>query len=225
MNKRAIMTLGTLLTVASASASTTLPAFAATNTANELHKVTICHANNSATGASGNQPYVRITVDSHSVTHGTGHDDHGGPVATSLAVAQQLKDTHTKWGDIIPPIPADHYPGANWTAEGQVVYSHSCSCLTPTTQVVPATTDNDKDTKETHRTETPRKKTSEHSVVTPKSVTATVVSAPVAPINPTVTELPHTGMSNPLLMTLSLGAITAITTAGGARLRKLFLQQ
>lgn len=85
------------------------------------HKVTICHRTNSVKNA-----YVQITV-SKSAVDGQGHNDHThhtGPVATSEAVAQNLKDQKIKWGDIIPPF--NGFGGQNWTAEGQAIYHNDC---------------------------------------------------------------------------------------------------
>ena len=99
----------------------------------EDHKVTICHSTNSATN-----PYVRITVDKNAVdgvsgnSQGNPHDhygEHQGPVATSEAVAAQLKSEKTKWGDIIPPV-APHN-GYNWTAEGRAIYDNGCNYTSP----------------------------------------------------------------------------------------------
>lgn len=79
-------------------------------------KITICHRSNAV-----DNPYQKISVDLSAVD-GEGKNDHSlhtGPVATSEAVAQALKDSKTKWGDIIPNI-------LNWTTEGQGVYNNDC---------------------------------------------------------------------------------------------------
>jgi hypothetical protein len=89
---------------------------------NVEEKVTICHRTDAV-----NNPYRRITV-SQSAVDGAGkndHTSHEGPVASSLAVAQALKASHTKWGDIIPAY--GDYAGYNWTAEGQTVYNNGCN--------------------------------------------------------------------------------------------------
>jgi hypothetical protein len=90
-------------------------------------KVTICHRTDSVVN-----PYQQETVDADSADGNTGndngqadHSEHTGPVATSEAFAQALKDAHQKWGDIIPP--HDNYAGLNWTAEGQAVYNNDCN--------------------------------------------------------------------------------------------------
>lgn len=91
-------------------------------------KVTICHRTDSATS-----PYVSIEVDQNAVDgnagNNTGKDhygEHTGPLASSQEVAQALKDSKTKWGDIIPPIEGVH-SGLNWTSEGQAIYNNGCS--------------------------------------------------------------------------------------------------
>lgn len=87
-------------------------------------KVTICHRTNSVTN-----PYVQNTV-AQSAVDGVGNSDHygehKGPVATSEAVAQILKDNKINWGDIIPPVPNVH-AGLNWTTEGQIIYRNNCN--------------------------------------------------------------------------------------------------
>jgi hypothetical protein len=95
-------------------------------------KVTICHRTNAV-----QNPYVRETVALSSVDGNLG-DDHGqgdhfaehkGPVASSEAVAQALKDDDQKWGDIIPPNPAG--TSLNWDADGQAIYANDCNYVTP----------------------------------------------------------------------------------------------
>lgn len=89
-------------------------------TAGNDDNVTICHRSNSVTN-----PYVQETVDPSSID-GQGKDDHSqhtGPVATSQAVAQALKDNHEDWGDIIPNI-------LNWTPEGIAIYNNGCNYVT-----------------------------------------------------------------------------------------------
>jgi hypothetical protein len=95
----------------------------------EEQKVTICHRHNSVTN-----PYNKESVSKNAVD-GEGKNDHThhtGPVATSEAVAQALKDSKTKWGDIIPPF--DDFAGYNWTTEGQAIYNNDCNYVeTPKT--------------------------------------------------------------------------------------------
>jgi hypothetical protein len=102
----------------------------------ETEKVTICHGTDAV-----KNPYVRLTVDADSADGNTDndngkgdHSEHTGPIATSEAVAQALKDNKQAWGDIIP---AHHnYAGLNWTAEGQAIYNNNCNYATtdePTT--------------------------------------------------------------------------------------------
>lgn len=89
--------------------------------------VTICHRTNSVTN-----PYVRETVDPDSADGNTSndngkgdHSEHTGPVASTQAQAQALKDAKIDWGDIIPP--HDNYGGLNWDAQGQAVYNNDCN--------------------------------------------------------------------------------------------------
>lgn len=97
-----------------------------------VHKVTICHATNAV-----KNPYVRIEVDADAADGDTGtdngqgdHTTHTGPVASSEALAQSLKDDKQDWGDIIPP--HDSYAaGLNWTTVGQAVYNNGCNYATP----------------------------------------------------------------------------------------------
>jgi hypothetical protein len=89
----------------------------------EEQKYDICHATNAA-----NNPYNSISV-SKSAVDGAGNGDHyvehTGPVAETQATAQQLKDTKTSWGDIIPPVTGAH-SGLNWTAAGQTIWQNDC---------------------------------------------------------------------------------------------------
>jgi len=86
-------------------------------------EITICHGTNSVTN-----PYTKISV-SESAVDGSGGGDHftehKGSVATSLTVAQLIKDSNNKWGDIIPPVSPYHI-GLNWTSEGRAVYENNC---------------------------------------------------------------------------------------------------
>lgn len=95
------------------------------------NKVTICHGTTSVTN-----PYTRPTVDADAADGNTGNDNgqgdhstHTGPVATSPAVAQGLKNAKVAWGDIIPP--HHNYPGLNWTAAGQEIYNNNCEYVEP----------------------------------------------------------------------------------------------
>ncbi len=93
-------------------------------------KVDICHRTDAVTN-----PYTSNSVDADSADGDTGndngkgdHSEHSGPIATSQAVAQDLKDNDQKWGDIIPP--HDNYPGLNWTTEGQAIWNNGCNYVT-----------------------------------------------------------------------------------------------
>ena len=104
---------------------------------NDDKKVTICHRTNSV-----NNPYVSISVSENAVDGINGNNfgadhygEHQGPVASSAAIAQALKDDKEKWGDIIPPLDGVHQ-GLNWTAAGQAVYLNHCNYVTAVTAVV-----------------------------------------------------------------------------------------
>lgn len=90
------------------------------------HKVTICHATDSATN-----PYVEITVDIASSGYvKAGHADHIGPVPTSQADVDQFKADGIHWGDVIPAYHYDptnfDYPGLN-VPEGQFLLDNGCA--------------------------------------------------------------------------------------------------
>jgi hypothetical protein len=87
-------------------------------------RVTICHRTDAV-----KNPYVKITVDSFAAdaqppAQGDHALEHQGPIASSEAVAQSLKDQHIEWGDIIPP--HDNFAGLNWTAAGQAIFRNDC---------------------------------------------------------------------------------------------------
>jgi hypothetical protein len=91
------------------------------------HKVTICHATDSATN-----PYVEITVDIASSGYvKAGHDGHTGPVPTSISEVQAFKAAGTKWGDVIPAYHYDptnfDYPGLNWDQTGMDLLNNGCA--------------------------------------------------------------------------------------------------
>lgn len=95
----------------------------------EEAKVTICHATNSATN-----PYTQIEVNQSAADGIAGnsgqqpdhYSEHTGPLASSEAVAQQLKSDKIDWGDIIPPIEGIH-EGRNWSAQGQAMWNNNCN--------------------------------------------------------------------------------------------------
>jgi hypothetical protein len=102
-------------------------------------KVTLCHGTNA-----DNNPYVVVNVSSKSVQHKifgpNGHGTHTGPIWNAT-----LKPNHIAWGDIIPPFDygkngENHYPGLNWTAEGQAIFNAGCAIVAPPTSTPPSTT-------------------------------------------------------------------------------------
>lgn len=99
-----------------------------TKTDTQPVKVMICHRTDAVTN-----PYRSITVDSNAVDgvgKGDHYGEHQGPLASTAAIAQQLKTAHTKWGDIIPPLAGVH-AGLNWTTEGQAIYNNDCRIPAP----------------------------------------------------------------------------------------------
>lgn len=102
------------------------------------NKVQICHRTSSATN-----PYTINQVSINATGNGTGVGDHfmnhTGPVAYTQAIAEQLKDEHQDWGDIIPPN-AGSPNGLNWSVVGQAVYENGCNPVTVVTPVRPVAT-------------------------------------------------------------------------------------
>jgi hypothetical protein len=98
--------------------------------------ITICHRSN----AVGNE-YQEITVDASAVDGVGGGDhfgEHQGPLVTSSAEAQALKDQMIMWGDIIPPLEGVH-GGLNWP-QGQAILENNCEFVTPPTTTAPPRT-------------------------------------------------------------------------------------
>ncbi len=98
-------------------------------------KIMICHRANAV-----DNPYQNIQVNQNS-TDGSGgngdhFDEHKGPLAYSETVAQNLKDDHIEWGDIIPPIAGtDAAAGLNWTHLGQAMWDNDCTYVTMVDEV------------------------------------------------------------------------------------------
>lgn len=110
--------------------------FASRSFATQDDKVTICHGTDSVT-----HPYTTPTVDVASAT-AEGHASHTGPIATSQTVAQDLKDDHIQWGDIIPPFPTSGVVGGlNWTTEGEAIYNNGCNYVTTEPTPTPTPTE------------------------------------------------------------------------------------
>ena len=117
-------------------ASLVAASFVPSALAGDKTEITICHG----TGANGN-PYVvnSPAINSSGAFAGelaAGHNDHIGPL--------WFDGIQETWGDIIPPYdypPADfHYPGLNWTAEGQAIYNNGCNIPEPTPEPTPEVT-------------------------------------------------------------------------------------
>ena len=86
------------------------------------HKVTICHATNSATN-----PYTKNTVSYKSVVKKAGHNSHQHDgVAVSIDHAEQLKKSGKRWGDIIPELAKYNFAGMNLTTEGRTILANDC---------------------------------------------------------------------------------------------------
>ena len=90
------------------------PAIGTITTTNNAHnKVTICHATGSKTN-----PYVVITPDASGVIDGHyAHQDHRDIIPAFDYVGKD-KVVH-------------HFPGQNWTAEGQAIFNNGCKVPKP----------------------------------------------------------------------------------------------
>lgn len=95
--------------------------------------IQICHGTNAV-----DNPYTTQSVDPDSIgdNNGGDHSTHTGPIASTTAIAQALKDAHIDWGDIIPA--HNGFPGLNWTPEGIAIYNNGCSLPTPTLSPSPS---------------------------------------------------------------------------------------
>jgi uncharacterized repeat protein (TIGR01451 family) len=95
----------------------------------EIKKHTICHATNSTTNPySGHED----TINPSGSGVLNGHLDHTGPVPTSQADLEQMKDDHIQWGDIIPPFEWDGQTySLNWTDAGQAIFDNGCAVPQP----------------------------------------------------------------------------------------------
>jgi uncharacterized repeat protein (TIGR01451 family) len=88
-------------------------------------KHTICHATSSTTNPYSGRDET-ITPSQDGVLNG--HLDHTGPVPTSQAHLEQLKDDHIQWGDIIPPFEHDGQTySLNWSDAGQAIFREGCA--------------------------------------------------------------------------------------------------
>ncbi len=101
-------------------------------------EIIICHATGSQS-----HPYE---VNSPSIDS-NGYDDAGGHAAPAHQGPVWFPGITVAWGDIIPPYdfaPANfHFPGYNWTAEGQAIFNNDCNIpavATPTPTLAPTPT-------------------------------------------------------------------------------------
>lgn len=74
--------------------------------------VTICHRQDNADP----MPYEQLSLNANGAVNG--HSNHGGPI--------WYEGIDGEWGDIIPPIPSEQYPGMNWTTEGEEIWNNDC---------------------------------------------------------------------------------------------------
>ncbi len=178
-------------------------------------KITICHRTDSVTN-----PYNVLSVDPDAADGNTGndngrgdHSEHTGPVATSQAMAQALKDAKQEWGDIIPP--HDNYGGLNWTPDGQAIYRNGCSYVTTTTTptMTPTTTGTPSPTATPTQTPSPTNGPSATPTPTTPEGEPTQTPTPTSAQNPT--ETPTQGPSATPAFSNSGGVIS---TGGGAML-------
>ncbi len=153
------------------------------------NKITICHATN----AEGN-PYVVNTpnISSEGFVEG-GHSDHTGPI--------WFPGIDVMWGDIIPAFWYEptgiHYPGVNWTAEGQAIYENGCNIPEPTAP--PPTAPPPTDAPTLPPTDAPTLPPTEPPAPTPTLPNTSTLSDPAQPMN---------GSGSILLVLLLLGSAT-----------------
>jgi hypothetical protein len=179
---------------------------------NNEAKVIICHRTDAV-----NNPYVRISV-SVNAANGEQHDDHSshtGPVASSLSVATTLKQSHTKWGDIISAYPG--YAGYNLAGGGQAILDNGCKYPARAASVEPATTASDSSCKPAKEDKpvVPAKPVKVKTPVHPATVETPAPSVVVPAEHTAVAapaELPHTGTDTTRMIATALSlAVTAYT--------------
>ncbi|HEX6919353.1 MAG TPA: hypothetical protein VF314_03895 [Actinomycetes bacterium] len=160
-------------------------------------KVKICHRTNA-----NNNPYRFIEVATEAADGKSKGDhalEHQGPVWNPT-----LKPAGIKWGDIIPEYTDDrgfHFPGYNWTAEGQAIWENGCKPVTPTTP--PETTPPETTPPETTPPETTPPETTTPAVLpTGTTPPAGVLGEKVGPLAPSGSAL-----SLPMALLTSLGLL------------------
>lgn len=177
-------------------------------------KVKICHRTNA-----NNNPYRFIEVATEAADGRSKGDhalEHQGPVWNP-----NLKPAGIKWGDIIPEYTDDrgfHFPGYNWTAEGQAIWRNGCKPVTPTKPPVtspPETSPPETTPPETTPPETTPPETTPPESTTPESTTPAVLptgagtTPPAAVLGEKVGPLAPSGsaLSLPMALLTSLGLL------------------
>ncbi len=100
-------------------------------------KIRICHRTSAA-----NNPYTSNNIsvsaaDGESGNSGNESDhygEHKEELAATKEIAEELKNNHEDWGDIIPPIINVH-DGLNWTTEGIAMWENDCNFVEDDTTV------------------------------------------------------------------------------------------
>lgn len=247
-----LLLLGALLVLGVSGVSTSSVSANQSQKGQDQHvSVTICHRTDSAT-----HPYVKITVDDDAVDGNAGngkgnqpdhYGEHQGPLVTTTAEAQTLKDNHQKWGDIIPPV-VGYHSGLNWTTEGQTILNNDCRLVGETnddydTTEVTVDESLDCDTKKVTITTTTTTITHTYTdgqwvagtpVVTPVETTRDATTAELATCpddggevlgTNDVKKLPYTGGDATLATVITLSTAAGVITLASLVARRLLSRQ